>query len=496
MAMKRNSTKLVFGLLLFAAADLHAQDVIADDSAAPAENEIPDDFLQQGQIVPVAEEGIDTGEDFPAAEEYDESTLLKEFELFKQLMQDSIFDEADSVAKRVVELAIRLKGPRSNEFAKALTNLAIVQFETGEYGAAQQNFASAIEIIEDNEDRLNAQLVNPLTGLAASQLKSGRPDLATETFQRAVHVTHVNEGPHNLDQVELLESIAETHIEMGNIDAARDVQDSIYALNIRQHEIDSLAIVPPLMRRAVWQHRTGLIFDERTTYRRVVRIIEDADGKDSLLLIEPLIMLGRSFYYPDTSGTQSYSDVGLSSGEIYFKRAVKIASEHPESSWQIVAQATLALGDFYMVENNSLRGRQAYGSVWEMLSGDEARLDVRHEQLEVLVPLRHHDLPKHIDKSDSEAGSQSEDPLLQGSIAMSFEVSDRGRATDIQLIEAEPAEFEKMIDYAMRELRRRIYRPRFEDGEAVATPDQMLVHTYFYRQSDLDAIRAAAEQEE
>jgi hypothetical protein len=42
-------------------------------------------------------------------------------------------------------------------------------------------------------------------------------------------------------------------------------------------------------------------------------------------------------------------------------------------------------------------------------------------------------------------------------------------------------------------VRRRIYRPRLEDGEVVATPDLILVHKFFFRQSDLDAARSAAE---
>jgi hypothetical protein len=148
-----------------------------------------------------------------------------------------------------------------------------------------------------------------------------------------------------------------------------------------------------------------------------------------------------------------------------------------------------------MFENNPQRGRQAYRTAWDMLSDDDAKLNVRHEQLEVLVPLRENDLPKYVDDSDSKADMQSDDPLLQGNIVMSYGVSDRGRATDITLIESTPAEFEKMTNYALRELRRRIYRPRFEDGEAVETSDQMLVHTYFYRQSDLDAVRAEVAQE-
>ena len=493
MAMIRNSTIPTIALLLLTAASLHAQDTVEDIPGALDENEIPADFVQDSQIVPVADDSVDEGDDFSVPEEDSEDTLVREFELFKQLMRDSVFDEADTVAKRVVELAISLKGPQSNEFAKALTNLGIVQFQTEQYNAAQQNFESAIEIIEDNEDRLNARLVNPLQGLGAAQLKGGRPDLATATFRRAVHVTHVNEGPHNLDQVELLESIAETYMQIGDIDAAKEAQDSIHALNIRKYNLNSVELIPSLMRRAVWQHRAGFIFDERTTYRRIIRIIEDNEDRDSLRLVEPLIMLGRSFFYFDTSGSQSYSDSHMSSGEIYFRRAVRIATEHPDSNWQVIAQATLALGDYYMYDNNPQRARSAYRTAWDMLSEDDEKLDVRREQLEGVVPLRLQKLSQYIDKSDGEeAGLQNDDPLLQGNVTMIYEVSDRGRATAIKLVEAEPAEFTTMTNHANRELRRRIYRPRFAEGEAVTTPDQVLIHNYFYRQTDLDSVRAAA----
>lgn len=495
MAMINKPQALAYTLLLLGTANLNAQD--ADESTPGEESgeELTPELLQEGQVVPVAEEGIDEGVDegtdmsVPAASDAD--TLAREFALFKQLVQDRVLDEADTVAKRVVELAIRTKGPQSNEYAKALTNLAIVQHQTQQYDAAQQNFETAIEIIEDNEDRLNEQLVNPLKGLGASQLESGRPDLAKTTFGRAVHVTHVNEGPHNLDQIELLESLAETSVRMGDLEEAKNTQDTIYALNIRKYQIDTMAIVPSLMRRAVWQHRAGFIYDERATYRRVIRIIEDQESKASLLLVEPLIRLGKSFFFLDMSGDPSFYDGRMSTGEIYFRRAVRIAAESPDTEWQTVTQATLALGDFYMFDNNEQRGRQVYATVWDLLSEDEARLTVRREQLEDLVVLRQEELPKYIDPSDAAGELRKDDPLLRGKIAISYEISTRGHATDMKLIEAEPADFSNMQREAQRELRRRLYRPRFEDGEAVTTPEQMLVHTYFYRQSDLDSIRAA-----
>jgi tetratricopeptide (TPR) repeat protein len=472
MAMIKNSRFFSLALILIGAPALYAQD--------------------EEQIVPVAEQGVE--DDYSVPEATPEDELAAEFELFKQLMKENVFDEADTVAKRVVELAIRTSGPQSNEFAKALTNLAIVQFQTEQYDAAQQNFESAIEIIEDNEDRLNAQLVNPLKGLGAAQLESGRPDLATRTFKRAVHVTHVNEGPHNLDQLDLLESIAETHVRMGDLDAAKEAQDTIYAINVRKYQLDTPELVPSLLRRAEWQHKAGFIFDERATYRRAIRIIEQHNGRDSLDLVEPLILLGRSYFYLDASGQVSFHDSRMSSGEIYFRRAARIAEEHPETNWQVVVQAQLALGDYYMYNNNPQRGRQVYLDAWGLLSEQEEGLDVRRTQLEQVVPLKQNKLPLYVSSGeDDEAPDEKENPLLQGSISISYTVSTRGRAANIRMIEAQPPEFEKMISLVQREVRRRIYRPRVEEGEVVETPDLILVHKYFYRQSDLDAARAAIE---
>jgi len=494
MAMIKNSTTLAFALSLLVAASLHAQDDTTVSPVANTEDEPALAIAQESQTVPVAEDNIDTGEDYSIPEGADDDELAREFGLFKQLMLDKVFDEADTVAKRVVQLAIRLKGPQSSELAKALTNLAIVQYQTKQYDAAQQNFESAIETIEDNADRLNAQLVNPLKGLGATQLESGRPDLATGTFRRAIHVTHVNEGPHNLDQVELLESAAETFLRMGDVDPAKDAQDTIYALHVREYGLDTVELVPALMQRAAWQHRVGLIYDERTTYRRAIRIIESKIERQALELIEPLILLGKSFFYVDTSGSQNFQSNRLATGEIYFRRAARIAQEHPDGNWQISAQTTLALGDYYIYQGNVQRAKIVYRAAWDVLSEDESRLDVRRRQLEEVVALKQGSLPKYIDSSDSEPGLQSEDPLLRGNITLRFEISPRGQPARLELVQAQPAEFEKMLTYAQRELRRRIYRPRFVDGEAVATPDQLLAHQFFYRQADLDAARAAAKE--
>jgi tetratricopeptide (TPR) repeat protein len=481
----KNSKSLAYLLLwLIAAGQAAAGDEPAVESTDP-----------EGTDVAVAEQDLEADmQDIGPGpvrdpDEISADLLNAEFKRVGMLLRDRAYDEADSAAKRAIEMAIRVKGPRSSEMAKALTNLAIVQHHAEQYDAAQQNFQSAVEIIEDNEDRLNSQLVNPLRGLAAAQLEGGRPDLASNTLHRAVHVTHVNDGPHNLGQVELLDSLTDVSVRLGLREQANDLQDTVYALNVRHFQDDSLELIPPLMTRAQWQHRIGFINEERATYRRIVRILEAEFGKSALQLIEPLALLGKSFSYFDMSGDQAFRETSLLGGEIYFKRAVRIAAEHPDSNWEIVTIATLALADHYMHIGNTQRANQIYGTLWELLSEDEARFDTRQEQLESNVLLKMAPLPEYVDNAHSESVASSEDPILQGTVSLIYNISVRGRASDVKLLEADPPEFLEIQKAAQRELRRRIFRPRFFEAKAVATTDQVLFHTFFYRKSDLDALR-------
>ena len=478
MIRMKNSTSLAYLLLWLTTA---GQAAAAEDTAADSSLEDNSAPIAEQDVGPDADRGTD---------EITADLLNAEFNRYKMLMDSGAYDEADSVAKRVIGLAIRLKGPRSGEMAKALTNLAIAQHHNEQYDAAQQNFQAAVEIIEDTEDRLNALLVNPLRGLAASQLEAGRPDLASNTFQRAVHVTHVNDGPHNLGQVELLASIAEVNIRLGLLDVANEIRDTIYAINTRHFETGSLEIIPALIRHAQWQHRIGYIYEEQRTYRKIIRILETEIGKSALQLIEPLILLGKSYFYMDTSGQQTYQTSMTSSAVVHLKRAVRIAAGHPDTNWQVVTITKLALGDHFMQVGNPQRATQIYRDTWELLSEDAARLDMRRKELERIVVLKMRRLSKYIDSEKPATAAGSEDPVLEGKISLSYNVSIRGRASDVKLIEAEPPEFVEMQKTVHRELRGRVYRPRFFEANPVASPDQVIVHTFFYRQSDLDALRS------
>lgn len=469
----RKITPLSVALLALLSVGAHGQE-------QPTEDELVNPL---DQTVPVAEEDVSAQADQTAPETITEDDMLTEFARFRQLLADQNFDEADASAKRVVEMTIKVFGPQSRETAKALNNLAIVQHNNRQYAAAIQNFTSAVEILEIVADRLNEELVNPLKGLGAAQLGEGRPDLAIKSFGRAAHITHVNEGPHNIDQVEILESLAEAKVRLGDVEGARDTLDRIYALNVRFFEGDALGLIPSLMSRAVWQHRAGYYNDERVTYRRAIRVIETTAGKDDPRLVEPLLRLGRSYYYYDRT-TENSRTYLASTGETYFKRAVRIAEAAEDFPWLELTMARLALADYYLSNETHNRARKIYLQVWTDLSRDEDRIKLRQELLERPNVIRAEPLPRFA----GGGGEKPERGLLSGSVQVDYTVSTRGRVRNIRT-EVKPAEFSDMLRMVHREVRRRIFRPAMSEGVPVESASQVLRHDFFYTQAELDKLK-------
>ena len=418
-----------------------------------------------------------------------EEDVLREYARFVRLLEEQNYDAADIAAKRVIEMSIKIYGPQSHETAKALNNLGVVQNNSQQYEAATQNFTSAIEILEILEDRLNSQLINPLKGLGAAQLGAGRPDLARQAYSRATHITHVNEGPHNLEQVEILESLAEAYVRMGDIEEARDVADRVHILQVRHFSDDPLGLLPSLMRRASWQHRSGYYNDERATYRRAIRIIEDSVGKDDPRLVDPLVKLGKSFYYYEPLPQNQPRYVGSATGESYLKRANRIAERSEDFPWLELATTKLALADFYVFSESYSRAQNVYEEVWNELSIDEDRLEIRDDLLGQPRPIWTETLPAYTNGAIGVMRKNGE--IRKGVVTVIFDVTRRGRSRILE-VKTEPAEFSDIENMVEREVRRRVYRPAVVDGDTRESGPQVFTHEFSYSRSELEAMRESS----
>ena len=437
----------------------------------------------------------DGGDDWiepPSEREVQADELKRLFDLYKEALDNKDFLEADTLAKRVVELSIQLNGLDSHDSAKAITNLGIAQHNNGDYESALQNFQSSIEIVERIDDNLSAALINPLQGLAATQAAIGRPDMARLSYQRAVHVSHVNEGPHNPDQVKILESVAELHISQGSFEEAEDIQEHIFSIQSRKIDPKSLDMIPALKKRAEWQHRLQRYHRERITWRQIISIVERNHGPDSLEMIPPLIELGKSYLFVSPAEYDYQPDVSVSSGESYLRRAHRIAERNPDATWQMLENTALSLGDYYILSGRPSKAEKTYAGVWTMLSegGDPEKMSARRDHLERVKVLQRVFPPKYYNSLREEIASEPPESFQTGTMSFNYTVLASGRVTQVKHLETQPGEITDFDQVVGRSLRRMVYRPRMEDGKIVQTSDLVYSHEFYYRPSDVPSTPA------
>jgi len=162
-----------------------------------------------------------------------ENEIYRLLELYEDARTAGMLEEAEMLAKQIVEVSIQSYGRDSQGTARALTNLATLQSENAEYVAAIQNLSAAIDIVERVENNLSLNLLYPLNEMGRLQLQAGNTDLAQETWKRAVHISHVNLGPHNFEQVETLQAIAGLLVASGKNRKARKLRRRISELLTR-----------------------------------------------------------------------------------------------------------------------------------------------------------------------------------------------------------------------------------------------------------------------
>jgi hypothetical protein len=410
---------------------------------------------------------------------------------YAESMANDAFKEATVIAKQVIEISIVEKGPSNLDAATALASLGHAQYGSQEYDAATLNFKASTEMLERLENNLSPRLIDPLSGLGRAQLANGRPDLAVESFELAVHINNVNEGPLNLQQGELLEGMVDSYTAAGDLKRASVVLDRIYQLNARFHGADTAEILPTLQKRATWSHDNGLFHEEQDIYRQMIRIADNAGGRNDLALMQPLTGLAYSYLYADSTWRLDRRFLSsITSGESFLKRSLRIARGNPDATWEHERDALLAIADFHLFASDFSGARRYYREAWDFLSADEERLASRAMHLEQPVRLQLASPPKYVTaRYDEDVPPDILDnrDYRRGYVIAEFDVTVEGRSVGIRLVDAKPPGFAVLENQVIERIGRAVYRPRHDNGIPVPSRKLVYRHDFFYLNSDLSA---------
>ena len=399
---------------------------------------------------------------------------------FDRLIAERQYREAAESAKQLISSLLKDPDHNQLQYAEALTQLATAQHRADAFDSARQNYLLAIDIIEDDKDRLNSALIAPLLGLSRNYVAAGQYQDGIKSYKRTLHIHQVNMGLYDNDKAQIIAELSEVYFELGAFSRANAMQDSYVVMVNRAHPGIDLAQLPSLYSRADMLSRTGAHLRALNAYRRIISLIERAEGPRSLKLLPAFDVISKllaDHYIVD-------GDNGFDKARRYLRRAVDIAENNEDADPIIRADAHIMMGDFLSERspnrNSMLR---SYRHGWDELSKDvqyhERRDDIFAQ------PLLLNQIPAGSSPAMIELLANATDPgtTKNGVIIVRYDINEFGRPANVRIIESVPAKYHDYI--VMSHVKNFAFRPQFVGGEAIISRDMSFEIRFSYRDDDL-----------
>lgn len=410
---------------------------------------------------------------------------------FRRAFDAGRYVEAVPAAQRVLALAEqRAQDPAAEEVQVALMNLGLTQHLAADYVAAEASFLRVIRLIQDSRRPLHQRLARAHAWLARTYHDGARHDLAVVNFEQAIALTRRHEGLLTEQQVPLIEKYIDSLTELGQYQVALQAQRYVLRIATRKYGADSVELVPTLEQIGNWYARVGAYDQARRTLRRAVDLVEAAQGVKSPQLIGPLLAIAACdrrqlldptqqpvvvtpdadratmFHAPAVPEAGSYSPtVLLVEAEKSLMRAATIAEERPDKSLAQVADVRTQLGDWYQGRGQVERALPHYQVAWQAASGTDARIDGKP----LVDALFGRPVMLQIARPDAwnRYASRPREEIEVRTVSIDLTVDPQGRPQAGRIVDdsGDARRAEKTLG-ALRTAR---YRPRFEQGQPVAT---------------------------
>lgn len=408
--------------------------------------------------------------------------------LYDARIEALAYAEAVDAGKLVVTGLIAEGVSSGPKFATALDQLADAQFGAGEFQAAAENFAAAIVQYEGAFDRLAEPLFEPLRGKARAEAALGDYWSAADTYERALHTHNVNAGLMGLDQRELLQEMSENYFQVGDFQQANSLQRFLLDVTRRNYPGNDVRTLPAFYSRAAMLSRTGDHIKAQEMYRRAIQIVERAEGRYSMTLVPALSKLADSYLYNEIIDGQ----VGPVQAQRRLRRIISIVKRSEEATPLQLADAYIAMGDFEYLRSDHLAGAQSYRQAWDILADDPAlenELAARFSKpvaLNGLQVIQELEMQENRRKRLKRADSVSDEEMIDGVVTVVYDVSPRGEAKNLQIVESTPPGIND--DKVLRTLREFIFRPKVVDRKPVRATEIRYSSTFRYRPEEVEAM--------
>ena len=356
--------------------------------------------------------------------------------------------------------------------------------------------------------------------------QEGNHSEAVQAFNRALQIKRVNEGLHGAGQVIILEQLLKSNIAAAAWEEVDRNYHQLLWVHKRNYDLGDPRLLPVIDMVGRWKlkaYKEDLLEDSaiktigesEKLFSGVIAILQRQYGEHDPRLIDPLygraltnyqyaievanapqeefhgvgsptrtqvicrtiptpnggarricntIRVPDPTYYASRSNNQDFAvaqriaTVGRS-----LKQIVKIHETRPDLPVASHARALAHLADWLLLRGKRMTAYENYKTAYRLLA-DAGEHEALIEELFGAprhLPALRLPLPQ-VDK-------KLEEEKKTTTVLASFDVSGSGRPKNIRIIESDPENATSARRKAKKTIRSRLYRPRFENGEPVAT---------------------------
>ncbi len=373
--------------------------------------------------------------------------------------------------------------------------------QTADYHGSVELYRQTIAALEDEHGVYDNRLVQQVMGLGLAQQTQGHNDDAVLSFKRALHLSRVNEGLHSLAQAPILRHLIASYEAQDDWESANHRQASLYALQRRHFGYSDARLLQPIVTMIEWHmdaYALGTSADPgihllqaRALNEQAISIIEENFRGDDVRLSEALYRQAQTNYQlavlqsahatgvlaaPGRQADVVFSESDVqktvfslnpfSEGKRALSRRVELIAANPEIPSRKKLRAMVQLGDWYFMFNKRDSAIKIYRRAQDQFSDDEAARDDLQNYFGKPHVLSFYTSPKErLAESDK-----------TGYVDAIFDITPSGRAKGIQIIDSNPPDV--MDLRVQRSIKATRYRPRFVEGQPVATKGVSYRHVF------------------
>jgi len=445
---------------------------VAAESVAQTPDDVAQDLRQLPELLGGEPDGNDGAEDEVDTETADAAeppapvTRLETLLEVNRLADAGRHDDAQPLLEQLLRLTEQEFGPTSREAAQAYELAGRIEREADDHQRAEEYFLKAVDIVRSLDGTYTELAIEPLLGLGDNYHEAGQYVNAITAYNEARTVSRRVHGLLNEGQVPILDRLTESFRALDQYAEADEQQQTILQLAERNHPRGSPEHLEAIYGYGLWLRDSGRYHDERARYAQAMRLIRDVHGKESVLLVRPLREIGNSYRaqrLPDNQGISS------------LRSALELLDAQGGEYPLLRAEVLRDIADWDIAFSKVDPDIERYVLAWQLLGELEDGDALRREWFEPLQSV--------FDEPISQRGLSRAPEARPGHVIVAFDVDRFGRASDVRVVQSEPAGFKD--DAVVRAVRRWRFRPLVRDGEVVARDDVALRVNFRYLPDEL-----------